>query len=299
VQSLGVDGTTVETTYGPYRDSASIAEWGAFSKTFTVTGLDSTAVDALAAAVLAANATPRVRVNALTLALRTIEQLEAKALIDLYDEVQVVNVAKGISDTLRVTELEHAISTDKWLVRLEFGDEGAVASPVFQPPVQSGARPDVGVIELFAGPTGNIPATKLLCDGASYAAADYPHLFAVIGYVFGGSGDFFNVPNLVDRFPIGAGTKALGTSGGASTKTLTSANLPPHAHSINHAHQSVSSPDTGGSTLAFLRSGNTNTTTGGGMVDTHAGNSGNGPGTSTPVDVMNPWLSINYVIRAA
>lgn len=296
VQSLGTDGTTVETVYGPYTDDASIEEWGRYRKEFTVTGLDSAAVDALAAAILAAAATPRIRVNSITLPLTTIARVEAHALRDLYDEVRVVLTDLGIDEVLRVTGLEHTIDTKAWMLRLDFSDEGGVAVPTTQPPVQSGARPDVGVIELFAGSTP--PAGKLLCDGTSYLVADFPHLFAVIGYTFGGAGASFNVPNLTDRFPIGSGTKALGTTGGAASRVLTAANLPPHAHSIDHAHQSASSPNAGGSTLAFLRSANTSTTTGGGMVATHNGNSGNGPGTSTPVDVLNPWLSLNFIIRA-
>ena len=40
----------------------------------------------------------------------------------------------------------------------------------------------------------------LLCDGASYSTTDYPELFAVIGYTFGGSEDNFNVPNYKGKF---------------------------------------------------------------------------------------------------
>ena len=40
----------------------------------------------------------------------------------------------------------------------------------------------------------------LLCDGASYSTTDYPELFAVIGYTFGGSEGNFNVPNYKGKF---------------------------------------------------------------------------------------------------
>lgn len=311
VQSLGTDGTTVETTYGPYRDAASIAQWGTFRKTFTVTGLDSAGVDTYAADVLAAAATPRIRVNAITIPLDTVARVEAYALLDLYDAVQVVLTDRGIDDTLRVTGLEHTIGLNKWMLTLKFSDEAGVAQPTKQPPVQSGARPDVGVIELFAGPTSAIPETKLRCDGTSYPVADYPHLFAVIGYTFGGSGAFFNVPDLVDRFPIGAGTKALGTTGGAGSTVLTAANLPPHAHTINHGHSVPMqySPDvpTTGSGVRIIRingegAGGSGGTSSPFSVPTFTGNSGNGNGLTNPptaVDVLNPWLSIHYVIRAA
>lgn len=294
VQSLGVDGTTVETSYGPYRDAASIEEWGAFSKTFTVTGLDTTAVDALAAAVLAANGTPRVRVNSVTLPLTTLARVAEKALTDLYDQVNVTNALKAIDDTLRVTTIEHVIDTKAWMVTLAFADEGGVAMPVFQPPVQSGARPDVGVIELFAGPTGNIPPSKLLCNGASVTVADYPYLFAVIGYTFGGAGASFNLPNLTDRFPIGSGTKALGTTGGSATHT--------HALSDNGQAQIF----TTGTATAQRR-----VNTAASYLTTH--NTGGGPAGPTGISNtaatplrgatdtggdLNPWLSLNFVIRA-
>lgn len=274
VQSLGVDGTTTETTYGPYEDAASIEKNGRFLKEFTVTGLTKPQVDTFAAAVIAANKEPARRVQSVTLPLNTLARVNAHALVDLYAEVQVVNGEVSLSDVLRVTGIEHSIQTKKWLLTLTFATDGAVASPLLQPPVQSDASPDVGVIELFAGPVAKIPPTKLLCDGSSKAVADYPYLFAVIGYTFGGSGAFFNVPNMVDRFPIGAGTKALGTTGGAPTKTIGTTNLP---------------------VAAVVRSG------------------GFGPyyfnqGTTTPdrasdgggqaLDVMNPWLALTPVIRA-
>lgn len=297
VQSLGADGTTAETVYGPYTDQASIDEWGRYRKEFTATGLDSAAVDALGAAILAAAATPRIRVNSITIPLHTIARMESRALLDLYDEVRVVLTALGVDDTLRIRGLEHVIETEKWMLRLDFADEGGVAVPTVQPPVQSGIRPDVGVIELFAGATP--PAGKLLCNGASYAVADYPHLFAVIGYTFGGAGASFNVPNLTDRFPIGSGTKALGSSGGNPTKVIGTANLPPHAHTINHGHSTNSRPAAGALTSVLAQGGGTATIVANTAVQDFNGNSGNGPGSSTPLDVMNPWLSLNFVIRAA
>lgn len=285
VQALGTDGTTTETVYGPFVDVPSIEEWGRYRKEFTVTGLDSAAVEALAAEILAANVKPRIRVNSITIPLRTVERLETHALRDLYDEVNTVLDELDVDDVLRVTGIEHTIDTGKWMLTLRFSEEGGVAQPTVQPPVQSGARPDVGVIELFAGTTP--PPGKLLCDGASYAVADYPFLHAVIGYSFGGAGAFFNVPDLTDRFPIGAGTKALGTSGGSPTVTLTAANVPAHTHPI--ARQDGAYAGGGGGTNVAL----------GNAVDGPAGATGVNAGTATPVDVLNPWLSIWFVIRAA
>jgi microcystin-dependent protein len=69
----------------------------------------------------------------------------------------------------------------------------------------------VGNIKMFISniyPAGYIP-----CDGASYATTTYPALYAVIGFTYGGSGDNFNVPNMISYFPIGGnGVNALGCS---------------------------------------------------------------------------------------
>lgn len=63
----------------------------------------------------------------------------------------------------------------------------------------------VGVIQAFSGTT--IPRGFLLCNGASYKTTDYPELFDIIGYTYGGSDGTFNVPNLCDgRFLEGSDT---------------------------------------------------------------------------------------------
>ena len=62
----------------------------------------------------------------------------------------------------------------------------------------------IGTILSFAGQTA--PHGYLLCDGASYKVADYPDLYEVIGNIYGGSTENFNVPNLVDKFIQGSTT---------------------------------------------------------------------------------------------
>jgi len=93
-----------------------------------------------------------------------------------------------------------------------------------------------GMIMPFGGTVA--PDGFLICDGSSYLATDYPELFAQIGYYFGGSGANFNVPSLINRVPVGSGGDfAIGESGGESSVTLTTTNMPSHSHSdIGHAH---------------------------------------------------------------
>ena len=64
----------------------------------------------------------------------------------------------------------------------------------------------VGVIFPFAS-NGNIPAGYLPCEGGNVRRILYPKLFDVIGYTYGGSGDYFGLPNLSGKF-IEGGTIA-------------------------------------------------------------------------------------------
>jgi microcystin-dependent protein len=94
----------------------------------------------------------------------------------------------------------------------------------------------VGLIHPFASAT--LPDGYLLCDGSSYATADYPELFAVVGYSFGGAGADFLVPDLIDRTIIGSsGTFAFGDTGGEIDHTLDVSEIPSHTHSDSgHSH---------------------------------------------------------------
>ncbi len=96
-------------------------------------------------------------------------------------------------------------------------------------------RTPSGMVAPFAGAT--TPAEWLPCDGASKLVADFPALHVAIGYVWGGSGDNFNVPDMRGRMPIGVGTLgsetyALADLGGAAFHTLTEAQLAVHDHTV-------------------------------------------------------------------
>lgn len=94
----------------------------------------------------------------------------------------------------------------------------------------------VGTIRLFGG--NYAPANWALCQGQTLSASQYPNLFTVIGYTYGGSGANFNLPNLNNAAPVGAGTSTtgttynLGSAGGSAAVTLVPANLPAHAHML-------------------------------------------------------------------
>jgi hypothetical protein len=86
----------------------------------------------------------------------------------------------------------------------------------------------------------------LLCDGQAYNRSDYPALSTVLASTYGGTTNQFNVPNLVNRVPQGAGTTARGASAGG-TASIAETHLPSHTHNLNsvslsnhlgHAHDS-------------------------------------------------------------
>lgn len=118
-------------------------------------------------------------------------------------------------------------------------------------------RSPVGSMEMYAGSTA--PTDWLICDGSAVSRETFSSLFAVIGTTYG-AGDgtsTFNLPDMRDRVPVGAGASyALNASGGTNSisytpagtvggTTLTDANIA-HGHGFtqpkipNHVHSASS-----------------------------------------------------------
>ena len=154
------------------------------------------------------------------------------------------------------------------------------------------------------------PLGYLLCDGAAVSRTLYADLFAVIGVTYGaGNGTTtFNLPDLRGRAPIGAGNgvgltpRALASTGGAETVTLTTAEMPSHTHThnANGGAGSGASPATG---LAYSDGQNT---AGAGLDATNGElnlyttpialtiNSTGGGGAHAN---MQPFLALNFIIK--
>lgn len=97
----------------------------------------------------------------------------------------------------------------------------------------------VGTIVMAGGTDQHAAPTWLLCNGATVSRATYASLFSVIGTTFGaGDGSTtFHLPNIQDRVVVGSGNSyAITTTGGASTVTLTTTEMPTHSHTIAHTH---------------------------------------------------------------
>lgn len=108
--------------------------------------------------------------------------------------------------------------------------------------VQSGggSQPEsavVGAVQMFAG--SSAPSGWLMCNGQAVSRTTYAKLFSAIGTTYGtGDGSTtFNLPDLRDRFPVGAGTTySLNAKGGAVTVTLGASQIPAHSHGMAHTH---------------------------------------------------------------
>lgn len=118
----------------------------------------------------------------------------------------------------------------------------------------------LGQVATFAG--NFAPAGWMEAHGQTLQIDQYPSLFTLLGTTFGGDGvTTFALPDLRGRVSVGAATPAdLGSMTGTEFTTLSSAQLPAHAHAL----------DGGGLTGA----------TGSGM----------------PVDNRQPSLALNYLI---
>jgi hypothetical protein len=278
-------GETEEVRYGPFTDLASVRQWRARRADFTVHGIDEALVDEYAADILATNSTPTRRINSVTLPLRTVTELEDKALLDLYDLVSVSNDLGGVvGQQCRITSLKHRIQArleddvvvTRWWLDVDFSTEGNVAAPQVTPsPTVGGTKTlaqllrPVGEVTMWFGAEADIPAGWLSCDGSTFDGDTYPELEDLLGST--------TLPNFEDRFPIGAGTKALGTSGGSSTLDLPDIETP--------AAGTGWSVDNSGSLSAARLS----------EFDAHTHTYDGG----ATVSVLNPWRALWFIIRAA
>lgn len=178
------------------------------------------------------------------------------------------------------------------------GPSGASGPPGEQGPTgpAGGLLPPGSIIPYGGSNISVLTPQWLLCDGASYATGTYPNLYAVLGFTFGGNGaGIFNVPDLRQKFILGAGNAAPynpGASGGQPSVTLTVENLPDHEHTF------------GLSTYGGVAAGGSGTYvngTGGnviGKTDSIIYDSSGAPiSGQAAFSVMNPYLAINYIIK--
>jgi microcystin-dependent protein len=189
-------------------------------------------------------------------------------------------------------------TTDTGVVVAPGKFEAGTVFQEYQPttnPASYGLLVPTGAVMPYAGPLAPAtapPAGWLFCNGASLSRTTYSILFAIIGTTYGSvSGTHFNLPDLRSRFPLGAGAGAgltprdLADIGGQESIT----DVPQHTHNLNNATSVVRA--TGGGDL--IDTAGTGGIDGGNSVsDITVGITG-----SVSVNVMNPFLVLNYIIK--
>ena len=160
--------------------------------------------------------------------------------------------------------------------------------------------PFLGEIRMFGG--NFAPRNFALCDGSILPIAQNQALFSLLGTIYGGDGrTTFALPDLRGRAPVHAGTGPalpqvrLGEQGGANTVALNPGQMPPHSHPLNgsSATGDVSGPS--GAVPAVSPTTEQIYSTGASDVQFATGTVGDS-GTGAPVDVRQPYLSINFII---
>lgn len=164
-------------------------------------------------------------------------------------------------------------------------------------------EPFIGQILLFAFP--RVPDGWLACDGSEVNIADYPSLFELLGTTYGGDGvTTFVLPDLRGRVPVHQGQgggltgRVIGQKLGSETVTLTTAQLPTHAHALQVAAVAQGSTGTPGPSVGFAAASGVSPYTAmpSGMASVLSAQSITATGGNQPHDNMMPTLVMNYCI---
>jgi len=158
-------------------------------------------------------------------------------------------------------------------------------------------------------PDGWIP-----CDGRALSVQVYTALYAVIGNIYGGNSQNFNVPNLQGCVPMGSGIgtysgaipQDVGSRSGQETVALTMNQLPSHNHGLQVLFAPPTTthyPDPTATRLSgpvLSAEGvaqavfNPDATPGLGFSETAVGQSG----LSAPHENRQPFLALNFCIAS-
>ena len=158
----------------------------------------------------------------------------------------------------------------------------------------------IGEIKMFAG--NFAPRGWALCNGQTLQISQNSALFSILGTTYGGDGrTTFTLPDLRGRVPIhsGSGTglisKRLGQQGGDESVNITVKNLPSHSHAIKAVAEvgdeglpNGNLPASNSTENRSYSSLSSNATMNKEMVEN--------TGANLPVNNMQPYLTVNYII---
>ena len=163
------------------------------------------------------------------------------------------------------------------------------------------ADPFISEIRIFAG--NFAPRNWLFCNGQLLPISQNTALFSILGTTYGGNGTTtFALPDLRGRVPIHAGqgpgtsNYQLGQQAGSETVTLLSSQLPSHTHQVNCVGSGGNAASPAGNLPAIESTGTSldysaaaaSGQMAAGMIAPAGGNS--------PVPVVQPYLTLNYII---
>ena len=163
------------------------------------------------------------------------------------------------------------------------------------------SNPFIGEIRMFGG--NFAIGGWAFCNGQQIQISQNETLYTLIGTTYGGDGvNFFNLPDLRGRVPVGAGSGpglspyALGQSGGAENVTLTIDTLPTHNHVAAGLPATGDSNAPAGNIIAWAQpSGNSRYSTDAPTVMMNSGTTLPAGG-NQPHENMLPFQCLNYII---
>lgn len=218
----------------------------------------------------------------------------------LWTETQSVTMQKGgVFNVMlgSVRNLDIAFDVPYWLgIKVDSDSEMTPRQPFTSAGYAIRAENGVptGTIQIWSGSNTNIPEGWLLCDGSTVSRTNYARLFTAIGTTYGtGDGSStFNLPNLKGRIPVGYDQSqtefnSLAKTGGAKLKDFS------HKHTMTlfgYGYQDGMSFRPG--QLAAGSNENNDHSALGATGTVYTGTSG-----SSAQDVLNPYITLNYIIK--
>lgn len=169
-----------------------------------------------------------------------------------------------------------------------------------------------GTITMYAGESDPPGGEWLICDGRGLLTTEYPDLFALLGYTYGGTDNTFNIPDMSGRVGVGSTpSRPLGSQGGQAEVTLGVNELPSHSHTTQPHNHTVTDPGHNHSTrgrIAWAGDDNnyqlwalgssevTGTSTTGISIDDSTVQV-EPTGSGQAHENMPPYTSLNYIIK--